>query len=429
MTPLALSISGEIKSLGAYAGFAAVVGLAAARPALLRPGPRAAPAHRVGGPRPRAQRSDRTAAASCHAGQAPRRARSAPGRTSARSGRPVRRCRDRAPHRTRPRRAPASRHHRRPDSAPRRRNPAPRWSRRSPDSGRAAQRRLSRRRPARPRPKSARPHRPLPASLRPPERSAVRARRRLPPAVGRTGIDPDHLSAARGAPPTGPGGPARASPGLSSSTGPPSPSRHVAAPPVPARRPAGAAESQGSPPPGGLPTSTLAPSRGRTLGVVAGAFVVLVLLVFGATRLLGGGGAGNPSTTPATSATAPGGGSTPTSSTASTADGPAVERHRRRAQRPERHPGTGGQGRDPAAQRRIRDGQGDDAVTDERSRAATTSSVEYATAADKPAAKQVAKALGLTSSAVAPLDAATAANPAISGRPGRRVGSWQRLQQ
>jgi hypothetical protein len=38
-----------------------------------------------------------------------------------------------------------------------------------------------------------------------------------------------------------------------------------------------------------------------------------------------------------------------------------------------------------------------------------TSTVEYATSADKPAAKAVAKTLGLSSSAVAPVDAATQA--------------------
>ncbi len=188
--------------------------------------------------------------------------------------------------------------------------------------------------------------------------------------------------------------------------GPASVSRPAAE--VPPRRSSvpGTERTSGAPAAGRSSPARTRPSNRRTLGLVAGAFVILVILVFAATHFLGGGGkgAGSPRTSsvpsagsqsPAVSAPAA---VAPATVTVAVLNGTTVA-------------GLAAK----IAKRLTGAGYVKGYVGDAPTKSAGPTSVEYALN-EQPAAKQVAKALGLSSTAVVPLDPATAAvSPSVSG--------------
>jgi hypothetical protein len=207
-------------------------------------------------------------------------------------------------------------------------------------------------------------------------------------------------------PPRAPGAPVPADGGARAQplVGPASPSRPVPGAP-PRRPPAPPAERQGGSSPGGSRRPRSRPPTRRTLGVVVGAFVVLVVVVFGIAHIAGGGGgtAGPATRTSQNSSAPPGIDSTqsPTTPAATTIAPSTVTVAVLNA--------TGVSGLAARIATRLHTaGYVKGYIGDAPEQSLASSTVEYA-ANEQPAAKQVAVALGLSPSAVAPLDAATAA--------------------
>jgi hypothetical protein len=203
--------------------------------------------------------------------------------------------------------------------------------------------------------------------------------------------------------------------------GPPSLSRP--APAVPPRRPpAPEPDRQGASTPRGPGRPTSRPPRRRTLGVVAGAFVALVVLVFVVTHLLGGGGGSGSGSGPGSGAATTS--SNPGSSVPGVAQSPttptttAIEPSTVTVAVLNNPSGISGLAGKVATRLHTAGYSTSKGMTGDATSAqsgATTSSVEYASSTDEAAAKQVAKSLGLSSTAVAPLDSVTAANPIVTG--------------
>ncbi|HWH12021.1 MAG TPA: LytR C-terminal domain-containing protein [Solirubrobacteraceae bacterium] len=191
--------------------------------------------------------------------------------------------------------------------------------------------------------------------------------------------------------------------------GPPALDRAV--PPLPVRRPPPPPERRNGVESAGRGRSATRPPTRRTLAVVAGAFVVLVVLVFAATHLLGGSSSPARTGPPATSST-PGVSSAQSPSTSST---PAVVPSSVTVAVLNASSVSGLAARVGTRLQSAGYVKGYVGNAPPATGSSATSTVEYATTGDKPAAKAVAKALGLSSSAVGPLDAATAAvNSAVS---------------